>query len=136
MASIRKEIIIEAPAEGVWDAMRDVGAVHRRVAPGFLTDCRMDGDEARIVTFANGMTARELIVDLDDQARRLVWAVKNERLEHYNASAQVFADGPVRCRVVWIADLLPHAAAKFVDAMMEQGMASMKITLGSHSAAA
>jgi len=135
MASIRKEAIIAAPVEFVWDALRDVGAVHRRVVPGFLTDCRMDGD-ARIVTFANGMVAREVIVDLDDDARRLVWSARSERLEHHNASMQVFADGPVRCRAVWIADVLPHAAAKIVDAMMEQGMASMRVTLSSHSAAA
>ena len=132
MASIRKEAVIEAPVELVWDALRDVGAVHQRVVPGFLTDCRMDGD-ARIVTFANGMVAREVIVDLDDDARRLVWSAKTERLEHHNASMQVFADGPVRCRAVWIADVLPHAAAKTVDAMMEQGMACMRVALGSHS---
>ena len=136
MASIRKEAIIAAPVEFVWDALRDVGAVHRRVVPGFLTDCRMDGNDARIVKFGNGIEAREVIVDLDDDARRLVWSARSERLEHHNASMQVFADGPVRCRAVWIADVLPHAAAKIVDAMMEQGMASMRVALGSHSAAA
>jgi hypothetical protein len=102
------------------------------VVPGFLTGCRMDGD-ARIVTFANGMVARELIVDVDDAARRLVWSARTERLEHHNASMQVFADGPVRCRAVWTADVLPHAAAGVVSAMMEQGMACMKVALGSHS---
>ena len=132
MASVRKEAVIEAPVELVWDALRDVGAVHRRVVPGFLTDCRMDGD-ARIVTFANGMVAREVIVDLDDGARRLVWSARTERLEHHNASMQVFADGPVRCRAVWIADVLPHAAAGMVSTMLEQGMACMKVALASHS---
>jgi hypothetical protein len=32
--------------------------VHRRLAPGFVVDAKMDGD-ARIVTFANGNIARE-----------------------------------------------------------------------------
>jgi hypothetical protein len=62
MASIHKEIAVEARPEDVWDAVRDVGAVHERLAPGFVTDVKMDGD-ARIVTFGNGMVARELIVD-------------------------------------------------------------------------
>ena len=132
MASIRKEIPIEAPAELVWDAMRDVGAVHRRVVPGFVTDCRMEG-EARIVTFANGMTAREVIVDLDDRARRLAYSARSERLEHHNASVQVFENGPARCSVVWLADVLPHAAAQTVSAMMEQGAACMRVALSSHS---
>jgi hypothetical protein len=61
--------------------------------------------------------------------------VRNERLEHYNASVQAFESGPARCRVVWIADLLPHAAAQMVSAMMEQGMASMRVALATHSGA-
>jgi hypothetical protein len=136
MASIRKEIPVEAPAELVWDALRDVGAVHQRVAPGFLTDCRMDG-EARIVTFANGMVAREVIVDLDDLARRLAYSARSERLEHHNASVQVIEEemrhGHARCKVVWIADVLPHAAGEVVSSMMEQGAACMRVALGSHS---
>ena len=88
MASIRREIVIEARPADVWDAIRDVGAVHTRLAPGFVTDTKMDGD-ARIVTFGNGLVARELIVDVSEDARRLVWAVVGGRLTHHNASLQV-----------------------------------------------
>ncbi len=59
MASIRKELRLNVPADVVWDAVRDVGAVHKRLCPGVLTDTRLEKD-ARIVTFANGMTSREL----------------------------------------------------------------------------
>lgn len=128
MASIRKEILIGAPADKVWDAVRDVGAPHRRLAPGFVVDTRLE-DGARMVTFANGLVARELIVDVDDEARRLVWAVVGSgRLTHHNASMQVFADGHAS-RVVWIADLLPHEAAPDIAGLMEQGLAVMKKTL-------
>src|SRR5262245_10842374 len=132
MASIHKEAIIDASADLVWDAMRDVGELHRRLVPGFVTGCRMDG-ESRIVTFGNGLVAREVIIDVDNARRRLVWSAKSERLEHHNASAQVIDDGLARCRVVWIADVLPHAAAQVVGAMMDQGLASMSRTLSSHS---
>lgn len=74
MASIRREIQVNARPEKVWEAVRDVGAVHERLAPGFVVDTKME-EGARVVTFANGMTARELIVDVDDAARRLVWSV-------------------------------------------------------------
>ena len=67
MASIHKDIIIDASPNDVWDAVRDFGAVHRRLVPGFVLDSRLDGD-ARIVTFANGMVARELLVDCDADA--------------------------------------------------------------------
>lgn len=128
MATTRTETIIESAASRVWEAMRDVANVHKRVVPGFVTDCRMEG-EARIVTFFNGMVTKELIVDVDDKAMRLVWSARSERLQHHNASVQVLEDGPGRCRVVWIADVLPHEAAKAVGAMMEKAMPIMKKTL-------
>jgi len=129
MASIRREILIEARPEAVWDAVRDVGAVHERLAPGFVVDTRLE-DGARIVTFASGLVARELIVDVDDAARKLVWAVVGSpRLTHHNASMQVFADGERRSRVVWIADLLPNEIAGYIAGMIEQGLGTMKKTL-------
>ena len=125
MASIRKEILVKARPEDVWSAVRDVGAIHQRLAPGFVIDTRLEGD-IRVVTFANGMTARELIVDIDDAARRLVWSVIEGRLRHHNASMQIFADGEGASRVVWIADLLPKELAGSIGAMIEQGLAAMK----------
>ena len=130
MASIHKHILIDADPDIVWDAVRDVGAVHTRVAPGFLTGCRMeDAPLARVVSFANGMEARELIVDVDDAARRLVWAVVGGRMLHHNASMQVVTDGAGRTRVVWIADLLPNELAPVIAGMIDQGLAAMKKTL-------
>jgi carbon monoxide dehydrogenase subunit G len=128
MASIRKEISVDAPAEQVWDAVRDVGAVHERLGPGFLLDARLDG-EARIVTFANGMVVREPIVDIDDTARRLVYSAVGGMSSHYNASMQVFSEGDGRSRLVWIIDLLPHALAPTVSALAEQATHVMKKTL-------
>jgi hypothetical protein len=128
MASIRKELLVDASAEHVWDAVRDVGAVHERLGPGFLLDARMDGD-ARVVTFANGMVVREPIVDIDDAARRFVYSAVGGMSTHYNASMQVFPDGDGRCRLVWIIDLLPHALAPTVAALAEQATHVMKKTL-------
>lgn len=132
MASIRKEFALATPAEAVWAALRDVGAVHTRLAREFVTDCRMDGRE-RIVTFANGAVARELIVDVDESARRLAYSARSPMIEHHHASLQVFEDGPGHCRVVWIADVLPFAAAMVIGAMMDAGVAAMTKTLESHS---
>jgi hypothetical protein len=128
MASIRREISVAVSAAAAWDAVRDVGALPTRLVKGFVTDCRLDGD-ARIVTFANGLVARELIVDLDDAQRRLVWATVGGRLSHHNASVQVFDDGPSRCRLVWIADLLPHELKPAIEAMVDQGVAAIRRTL-------
>ncbi len=128
MASIRKEILTRAQPEEVWDAIRDIGALHTRLVPGFVVDTKLEPG-ARIVTFGNGMVIREPIVAIDDQSMRLPWTSTGTQLTHYNASAQVFAEADGRSRVVWIADLLPDAAAPTVDSMMTQGMSAMKTTL-------
>jgi carbon monoxide dehydrogenase subunit G len=126
VASIRKEIVLAARPEDVWDAVRDIGALHTRLVPGFVVDTKLEAD-ARIVTFANGMTIREPIVAIDEQQRRLVWSAEGGQLTHYNASAQVLANGDgLTATLVWTADFLPHDAAPFVDGMMEQGAAAMK----------
>ncbi len=128
MASIRKELSLDASAENVWAAVRDFGALHRRLAPGFVVDAKMDGD-ARIVTFANGNIARERLVTLDDEARRLVYAVVSERVTHYNASVQVLSDGAGRCRLVWMIDFLPDQLAGYIGAQMADAARVMKPAL-------
>ena len=130
MASIRNEITLGAPADRVWDALRDFGAVHRRVAPGFLTDTRMDGDDVRVVTFANGAVARETLVASDDENRRLVYAIMDQRFKHYSASVQIFAEG-AGSRLVWLIDLLPNDLAPLVTQMSGAGAAAMKVALES-----
>jgi len=135
MATVHKEIIINAPPAEVWDAMRDYGAVHQRVVPGFVLETQLDGKD-RIVTFANGMVAREVLVTIDDEARRLVYSAAGGRLTHHNASNQIFDDGSGGTRFVWIADLLPDEVAEAVDAMMEQGARIAKETLEAATARA
>ncbi|HEX7761741.1 MAG TPA: SRPBCC family protein [Caulobacteraceae bacterium] len=124
MTSIHKEVSLNASPAAVWDVVRDVGAVHTRFAPGFVTDVVME-DGARIVTFANGFVAREVIVDLDEAARRLAYSVRSERLSHHNASFQVIPEGE-GSRLVWIADVLPHEAAVNIGAMMADGLVAAK----------
>ena len=128
MASIRKEIVVNSPPEHVWAALRDVGAVHTRLAREFVLDTQLDGD-SRLVTFANGEVVRERIVDIDDRARRLAYAVVDWQTTHHNASFQVVPDGEGRCRIMWITDLLPDTLAELVGGFIEQGSAAIKRTL-------
>lgn len=131
MASIRKEISVNASAEKVWDALADFHNVHTRLAPGFLTNSTPDGDTARIVSFANGTTAKETLVARDDGLRRLAYFVTSERVSHHNASAEIVADGAGRCRFLWTTDVLPDALAPYIDAQMSEGAKAMKACLES-----
>ena len=128
MAAIHKEIEIDRSQQFVWDAIRDVGAIHKRLVPGFVIDCKLEGDW-RIVTFANGKVVRELIVDVDDKTFRHSWSAQADFLTHYNASLQVFPLGDNKCRVVWIADLMPNEVAGTVGEMIQLGLDTMKRTL-------
>ena len=132
MASIHREIVIGVGAAQAWAALRDVGALHVRLVKGFVTDCRLereaDGD-VRIVTFANGAVARERIVSVDDDTRRVAWSAAGGRLSHHNASAQVIDAGGGRSRVLWVCDLLPDAMAPAIAGMIEHGLRAMKATL-------
>lgn len=127
MATIHKERRIAAPPELVWEALRDWGQVHRRLVPGFVVECRLDGED-RLVTFFNGTTVRERLVELDEERRRLVWSVLDGPYTHHNGAAQVHSDGD-GCRFAWIADLLPDEAAAATEQMMEQGIETVKRTL-------
>jgi hypothetical protein len=133
MAHIRKEISIDASPCAVWDALRDWGALHERLVPGFVVDTQLDGDD-RIVTFANGAVVRELLVDLDDDARRLSWSIVGGPYSHHNASSQVFSEGDDAARFVWIADLLPNELAGPTGEMMQQGTNVVKQTLEARTA--
>jgi hypothetical protein len=126
--SIRKEIQIDAPPEKVWDAVRDFGALHERLVPGFVTDCRMDGED-RIVTFASGAVMREVLIDSDDAERRLAWSIVDGPYRHHNGVAQVFAEGDGSL-FVWTSDLLADDEVVGLTAQsMEAGIAVAKKTL-------
>jgi hypothetical protein len=99
-----------------------------------VVDCKLEGDW-RIVTFANGMVVRELIVDVDDKTCRHSWSARGQPLTHHNASVQVFSEGHNKCRIVWIADLMPNEVAETIGEMIHQALQTMKQTLesGAHS---
>jgi hypothetical protein len=126
LTSVAVEIYTRASPSLAWDAIRDIGALHTRLVPGFVSATELVPGGRR-VTFANGAVVEEPIIDCDDSLRRLCWTTTGSSLglTHYNASAQVFARAAGGSLVVWSADLLPHSAAPMVLGMMKQGAAAM-----------
>lgn len=118
MGSIRKETTVRVPAGEAWAALRDVAHPDQLFA-GVLTDAQLDGNK-RTVTFANGLVAHEVILDIDDPTRRVAYAVVGV-FEHHSASMQVIPEGEGRCRFIWIADMLPDEQMKNVETLMQQG---------------
>ena len=127
-ATIRKEIHIDAESTAVWDAVRDFDNVDKRLVPGFVTKVQAEHG-ARFVTFANGATARELLVSIDDNLERLAYAIPDGSFKTYSASVQVFPEGRHRCLLVWIVDLLPNSFESYIKAQMDSAAILMKGTL-------
>jgi hypothetical protein len=128
MARIHHEVLIDAGPAEVWAALRDWGALHERLVPGFVTDTKLDGQD-RVVTFASGAVMREALLDSDDDARRLVWTIVDGPYTHHNGCAQVFDAGAKRSRFVWTAYVLPEETAAPTSAAMAQGIEVVKQTL-------
>jgi hypothetical protein len=128
MTTIIREIIIEADATNVWDALRDFGALQEKLAPGFVTGCRLETSDTRVVTFFNGAEAHERLVGVDEDARRLAYTVIESGFDatHHNAGAQVIDDGAGRSRFAWTVDVLPDELATPMGEMMEAGLDAIR----------
>jgi hypothetical protein len=137
MASIVRDIVIAAPAEYCWDAVRDFDAVHERLAPGFVTGVTMTSDRDRQVTFFTGAVATETLVGIDERAKRLAYKIDDGPMHaaHYNASVQVIPHGAGQCRLVWVVDILPDELASRTSEAMDAGVLAMSAALARGGAA-
>ena len=128
MGTIRSELKTAAKASDVWSAVRDIGALHTRLVPGFVVDTKLEPG-ARVVTFVNGVTLREPIVSLDDDVRRLVWTHEGGRARHYNGALEVSELPDGLTSVVWTADFLPDDIHAYLSQAIDAGMAAMQRAL-------
>ena len=128
MSTIIREVVIDADATSVWDALRDFGALEEKLAPGFVIRCELESSDTRLVTFFNGAEAREHLVGVDEDARRLAYSVIESRFDatHHNAAAQIIDDGIGRSRFAWTVDVLPDELATPIGTMMDAGLVAIK----------
>jgi hypothetical protein len=130
LASVRVEVGVGVPAAEVWEAVADVGAVHRRLLPGRVAAARVDGD-VRVLTMPDGVEVRELIVAVDHVHRRMAYSVVGGQrmpITYHHAVFEVFGEG-AGCRLVWTTDVLPHAMAAAVEARVGRGTVEIKAVL-------
>jgi uncharacterized protein YndB with AHSA1/START domain len=134
VATVRREIVVDVPIEEVWDAVRDYGALHERLAAGFATATRLEGED-RIVTFANGAVYRERLISSDDAAYRLAWTIVDGPWTHHNGSVELFVEPNEQTRFVWTTDMLPSDVAVQTEPAIDAAMPLIKQTLEDNRAA-
>ena len=128
MATIYKDFLVNASPNFVWEAIKDVGALHIRLARGFVTATIIVGD-IRTVMFANGFVVREQIVTVNDELRRLAYTAVGGRASHHNAYFQVFDAQEDQSRILWVTDLLPENIRASIEQMAELGSKAIQQTL-------
>ncbi|MGW4774531.1 SRPBCC family protein [Nocardia sp. NPDC004278] len=135
MASVQKEIIIDVDPAAVWAIISDFTDGPVRMAPGFVTDSRLDEPDVRVVTFADGTVVRERLIALDDERRRFVFSIIGDTIQpaHDNASMQVVPHGDGHSRFVWIHDVRPDDLTIPMGAVMDRALSIFKQTVESSS---
>ena len=78
-------------------------------------------NDIRTVTFANGLVARERVITIDEQRRRIVYGVLGEVFEHHSASMAIVPVDGENCRFIWISDFSPDQRIETVQPLVEQG---------------
>jgi hypothetical protein len=131
MGSVRREIVIAAPAADVWAVVNDFVDGPVRMSGGALVDSRLVEPDVRALTFADGTVVRERLVARDEAARRIVYAWVADEVIHDNTSMQVVAEGGDRCRLVWIHDTLPDELTGWLSTTMDRMAPVLQRTLTS-----
>ncbi len=130
MTTIIRDTRIDVTPADAWAALSDFGGVHQHLAVGFVADCTLDAPDVRTIRFFNGAVAKERLVGLDEDARRLAYTVIESGLgpSHQHSSAQIIEDAK-GTRFVWITDVLPDELAPTIAGLMDTGIAAIRVTL-------
>jgi len=113
-----------------WQVIGNFAAGPQQMAPGFVTDCRVEG-EVRTVFFADGAVSQERLVAIEGNERRIVYAIVGGSLEpdHDNATMQVLSDGDGTSTLTWIHDVLPDTLADQLRDVMRDASPIIKAAL-------
>lgn len=127
MATVHRTVEFSAAPEEAWTKIADVGAVNQ-ILP-FLGEVTLEGD-CRTCSLGDA-TLEELIVSIDPDRRRLVYAIVGGPFgfTQHSASMQLIpsADG---CVLDWNHDFKPDDRAAMLDEALAGAVAALRETIG------
>lgn len=123
MATLYRETDLNAPADEVWNALADVGALNTLIT--FLGDVTVEGEE-RVCSLGDDKL-RELIVTVDDEHRRVAYSVQESpfNFAHHHSSMQVIPNGETT-KFVWWTDVKPDETAPVLAQAIDQSVDSIR----------
>lgn len=127
MATITKTTYLSTGSDKVWEVVRDPSRANELIT--FLGEVTVDGD-TRVCALGDDVL-EELIVGIDDEARRFVYSIRRSPFGfvHHQASMQAVPEGE-GTRFVWLVDFLPAEVAPDVDEALTAAVASIEAVLG------
>lgn len=132
MTTIIRTVEVAASADHCWDALKDFGAIHQRLAAGFIVKTNLISHDVREITLASDVVLKERLVGLDENSMRLAYTVIEDPvgITHHNGSVQIIR-GPdtAHCTILWITDVLPDEMGELVGALMDSALPAIKHTL-------
>ncbi|MDX3247912.1 SRPBCC family protein [Streptomyces sp. ME18-1-4] len=128
ISAVTVDIPVDASAAFVWDVVRDIYAVHKRLIPGAAVAVDQEPD-TRIVTFADGMKATERVLELNDDARRLVYQTTEDAPATHHLGTQVVREDDTGVYLVWTTEFAPASLHDWVTSLMNEFAELMKKTL-------
>lgn len=107
MASVSERIRISAPADDVWQTVRDFGAIDEYLPPVATAELSGQGVGAtRTLTLEDGAQIIERLDGIDEDARTLRYSIIEGPLpiENYESTLSVTAIDESACEVRWASD--------------------------------
>lgn len=122
MSTATAELAINATPDAVWAVVRDFYGIGGWM-PGIET-CEADGDDRLIAMI--GMTIREHLVNLDEDAKALTYSITDGApVESHEATITVHeANGG--SRVTWDVTATPDDMANLMQGLYQQALEALK----------
>jgi carbon monoxide dehydrogenase subunit G len=137
MLSVKVSERLDAPAERVWELVRDFGGVQRYAAG--IEKCTLEGSgigAVRTLALAGGPTLQERLEALDDAGRRLSYSIVSGPIPVADYLATVaISDEANGCRIDWSSTFEPKGisedqARRMIEGVYRGGIAGIKRELG------
>ncbi len=123
MATIRRHIFIDRPAEDVWALVGRPDLLHEWFP---ITGTKLEGDK-RWIYLASGITFEEDIVTLDHALRRFQYKIVNNAIiTSHLGTVDVIEDPHGGCVVVYSTEMEPEVLGLMVGGAAGAGLQKLK----------
>jgi hypothetical protein len=123
LGSIRNELVIERPADQVWELAGDASRLHEWF-PGIVS-LDLDGNK-RTIHLAGGLSMPEDIVINDQLSRRFEYSITLPIFVFHRGTIDVIALDEQRCMVVYACEADPRTMALIIGGGCYRALQELK----------